>query len=314
MSQSSIRPLSVGNVVSAGFRLYRSHLKQYLAIALRATLWALLPFIALLPVPLVFITPQPNYFILGLLILIFFVLLLYCSAKSLVNTALLSRLAFAELIGQPESEKSAQNYVNRRIWQFLLSGTLLFLLFIVIYITSIILGIIVGGISVGILTVAFGGSIERNPLAIIVVILITVVIVVAVFSGLIWLFSRFVIVDVALAIEPEVDGVSAISRSWNLTKGYVFRIILISTVAFLITLPISIITQIAAFLIQPIIDMLISRESPAYLLISYIAGYIIGLLGSLFILPLWQAIKAVIYCDLRSRREGLGLPLRDRNF
>ena len=29
------------------------------------------------------------------------------------------------------------------------------------------------------------------------------------------------------------------------------------------------------------------------------------------VLPFWQAIKAVIYYDLRSRREGLGLKLRD---
>lgn len=314
MSQNSIRPLSVGNVVSAGFRLYRSHLKQYLSIALRATLWALLPFVALLPVPLVFISLQPNYSILGLVVPIFFGLLLYCSAKSLANTGLLSRLAFNELIGQPESEKTAQTYVNRRMWQFLLSGILVFLLFVIIYIALVILGIIVGGISVAIVTVAFGVSMERNLLAVILVVLITIFIALAVLSGLIWLFSRFTIVEVALAIEPEVDGVSAISRSWDLTKGNVFRIILISTVAFLITLPIYVITQVAAFLFQPIIDIFVAQQSPAYLLISYITGYIIGLVGGLFVLPLWQAIKAVIYCDLRSRREGLGLPLRDRNL
>jgi hypothetical protein len=33
---------------------------------------------------------------------------------------------------------------------------------------------------------------------------------------------------------------------------------------------------------------------------------------SIVILPLWQIIKAVIYYDLRGRREGLGLQLRDR--
>jgi hypothetical protein len=42
-SQSSpnpIQPLSVGNVVSAGFRLYRSHLKLYLGLAFQAYLAA----------------------------------------------------------------------------------------------------------------------------------------------------------------------------------------------------------------------------------------------------------------------------------
>jgi len=30
------------------------------------------------------------------------------------------------------------------------------------------------------------------------------------------------------------------------------------------------------------------------------------------VLPFWQAIKAIIYYDLRSRKEGLGLQMRDR--
>ena len=42
-SSSSIQPLSIGNVVSAGVRLYRSHLKTYLKLALIAHLWALVP-------------------------------------------------------------------------------------------------------------------------------------------------------------------------------------------------------------------------------------------------------------------------------
>ena len=40
---SPTQPLSVGDIVSAAFQLYRSHLKQYLGIAVQATLWLLLP-------------------------------------------------------------------------------------------------------------------------------------------------------------------------------------------------------------------------------------------------------------------------------
>jgi hypothetical protein len=32
------------------------------------------------------------------------------------------------------------------------------------------------------------------------------------------------------------------------------------------------------------------------------------------VMPFWQSIKAVIYYDLRSRREGLGLQLRDHDI
>ena len=31
-------------------------------------------------------------------------------------------------------------------------------------------------------------------------------------------------------------------------------------------------------------------------------------------LPFWQAVKAVVYYDLRTRKEGLGLKLRARNI
>ncbi len=34
----------------------------------------------------------------------------------------------------------------------------------------------------------------------------------------------------------------------------------------------------------------------------------------IFLLPFWQTIKAVIYYDLRTRREGMGLELRKREI
>jgi hypothetical protein len=59
-SSSFVQPLSVGNVVSAGFQLYSTHAKQYLTIALFATLWILLPFAAVIPVVLLFLSAQNN--------------------------------------------------------------------------------------------------------------------------------------------------------------------------------------------------------------------------------------------------------------
>jgi uncharacterized RDD family membrane protein YckC len=44
-----------------------------------------------------------------------------------------------------------------------------------------------------------------------------------------------------------------------------------------------------------------------------VAGYAITLLISLVILPIWQSTKAVLYYDLRSRREGLGLELEPQD-
>ncbi|MEI6063817.1 MAG: hypothetical protein WCQ26_04435 [Pseudanabaena sp. ELA748] len=47
MTRAPLRPLSIGNVVSTGLVLYRSNLKTYFLIALRAYLWISLPLIIL---------------------------------------------------------------------------------------------------------------------------------------------------------------------------------------------------------------------------------------------------------------------------
>ena len=39
----------------------------------------------------------------------------------------------------------------------------------------------------------------------------------------------------------------------------------------------------------------------------------VGLAGGALLLPFWQAIKAVIYYDLRVRREGFGIELEENN-
>jgi hypothetical protein len=56
----------------------------------------------------------------------------------------------------------------------------------------------------------------------------------------------------------------------------------------------------------------IPDDGTGFSVLMLAATYAIGLAASVIVLPLWQTIKAVIYYDLRSRREGLGLQLRDR--
>jgi len=92
-SPSPIQPLSIGNVVSAGLRLYRSHLKSYFQLALKAYLWILVP--------------------------------VYGWAKFYAIAALISRLAFGELVNQPESVESGRRYVNSKLWQFLITALLM---------------------------------------------------------------------------------------------------------------------------------------------------------------------------------------------
>jgi membrane-anchored glycerophosphoryl diester phosphodiesterase (GDPDase) len=132
--------------------------------------------------------------------------------------------------------------------------------------------------------------------------------------GSIWLEIRFSLLTLPLAIEENVDATSTIGRSWELTKGHVWRILLILFVASLITLPMQILLQqIISFIVQGILEFTPDNNPllNSLLLLLFFAMFI-G--GSALVLPFWQSLKAVIYYDLRTRREGLGLKLREREI
>ncbi len=273
---SSMQPLSVANVVTAGLRIYRSHFKSYFQLAVKAYLWVLVP--------------------------------VYGWAKFLALSGLLSRLTFGELVNQPESVEAGNRYVNSKLWQFLSTALLMFLLGLGVVITFAILVAIFSGIFVGLAT---GG----NTTVIGITVLIAASAVIAFTIGVFWLMTRFLVVEVPLVIEDNVvNATSTIDRSWELTKGYVWRILGISFVAYLITLPIQIAVQVVGSIIQVVFALFWERNSPAFGVLFAVIILGLTLLSGAVILPFWQAIKAVIYYDLRMRREGLGLKLRDRDI
>lgn len=278
---NSIQPLSIGNVVSAGVRLYRSNLKIYLQLALVAHLWFLVP--------------------------------IYGWAKYAAISGLISRLAFGELINKPESVKTARSKINSRLWSFL-RVTLQFLISLaLLYIgLPLLLGIIMGiimGIVLGILMLILGNPINPSNkilLPIPIFRILIAIMLVGVLVGLMWYYSRWVVAEVPLAVEESINGGESIARSWELTKNSVLRIQGIVIVAFAVTLPI-----LLLFSYLPQIFVLrVEEGSTTYWILLFIS-WLTSLVGGIFVMPFWQAIKAVLYYDLRSRREGFGLQLRD---
>ncbi|MBE9005628.1 DUF975 domain-containing protein [Fortiea sp. LEGE XX443] len=278
-SPSPMQPLSVGNVVSAGMRLYRSHLKDYFLLALRAYLWLLIP--------------------------------IYGWAKFYALTSLISRLAFGELVNQPESISSGERFVNSRLWQFLLMMLLMFFVGIGIGLGALIVFVLLAALSAGFLG---GVGQQGNSASNLLFIAIAIVMGIAAFVAILWLLTRFYLVEVPLAIEENIEATSTISRSWELTQGYVWRILFISFVALLITIPIQIIVQIIATILQSIFLLLIRENSALFTLVYVLVTVGLSFIGGALIIPFWQTVKAVIYYDLRSRREGLGLQLREREI
>ena len=267
-----MKPLSVGNVVSAGLRIYRNNFKKYFKLAFFGYLWILVP--------------------------------IYGWAKFSAMTGIISRLAFKEIVEQPETVRDAQRYANPRMWNFLVAGLLVSL----ILFGAIIPYALIIGIVLGIAGALFDGS-SLGVLGTIVISLVSVAAILLFIFGIIWLFSKLFLVELPLAIEENANATNTIKRSWQLTKGSVGRIQLIVFLVFLISLPIGIAINILGAILQVIAGTALENNSALAGIGSLF--YIVFLFGaSAFILPLWQSVKAVIYADLRVRREGMGIDLR----
>ena len=270
-SRQSSNPLSVGNVVSAALRIYRDKFKVYWKLAFIGYLWVLVP--------------------------------VYGWAKFSAISALISRLAYGEVIERPETVDEARRHIMPKMWSFLGAGFLVGLIVIAVMFVAIFAFSFLGGVLAAIL--------GQNPTAIIILILLGIVAFIAFIIGYIRLVCRLFIAELPLAMEDNVTATSTISRSLQLTKGFTGRLQWIFLVASLITLPISLVIQIATTILQVVLSALFSSESAIFGFLYFLLVGAVSLGSGSLLIPFWQSIKAVIYYDLRSRREGLGLKLRD---
>lgn len=242
-----------------------------------------------------------SYFGLALVTYLWLLIPIYGWAKSSAISALISRLAFGEVREKPETVSDAHREVNPRMWSFLWAGILTSLIFFGVG--------LVGGIAMAIVAGGAVAIFAQNSLIIGALVIVAVIAFLIIYIRII---SRLLIVELPLAIENNIDGSTAISRSWELTKGSVGRIQWIVFVAFLISIPIYIGSNLLSVFLQNVLTTLLGAQSSLFALVYIIVtvGQSIGF-GAL-ITPFWQVIKAIIYYDLRSRKEGLGLQIRKR--
>lgn len=225
---------------------------------------------------------------------------IYGWAKYSAISALISRLAFGEVRENPETINDANREVNPRMWSFLWAGILASLILGGVYLGGVIAMIILG--------VAAGAIFGQNTM---IIVGLGVVVVIAFLILYIRIISRLLIVELPLAIESDLDASSAIGRSWELTKGSVGRIQWIVLVAFLISLPVYIVSNVLTAIVQVVLTKILGPESSLFFLFYMMLVVVVSIVFGALVIPFWQAIKAVIYYDLRSRKEGLGLEIRD---
>ncbi|MUG95234.1 hypothetical protein F7734_23880 [Scytonema sp. UIC 10036] len=278
-----MQQLSIGNVVNIGFYLYRSHLKLYFKLALTAHLWLLVP--------------------------------IYGWAKFYAIAGLISRLAFQDLIGHPETIQAAKNQVNRNFWKFLLTVILVtltvFLLFFIFY----ILFSLIGGILFLIISFIIGSSltlISNNPYSSFLFLIILVPIGTVIYISPFWFYTYFFVTELPLVLD-KINPFQTINKSWNLTRGHIRRILGIIFISVLITFPILTLSWfVCSFLIAGVLGIFFQsflsnpdNDSLLGVLVFFVLNTVTGILT----MPFWQSVKAVVYYDIRCRKEGLDLKI-----
>lgn len=268
-------PLNPGNVVSAGLRLYRDRFKTYLSLSVQAYLWLIVP--------------------------------VYGWAKYFMLTGIMSRLAFQELMQQPESVEAARGQVRPKLWSFFGLGLLMILIGFAAYLGLVVVGGL-AGLLAGLATGGVATAVLSSEIGVGIGFAFGFLVFLAIFLlGLIWLVARLLIAEVPLAIEPQMTASGSIGRSWMLSSLSVVRIQFVVLAAFLINLPIILVTNTFP---QLTLGSVTPDSAAFWTLYSLSIG--LSILGNMVVLPFWQTVKGVLYYDLRSRREGLDLKLDGR--
>lgn len=289
-----IGTLSVGNVINAAVSLYKSNFRDFFSLALRSVGWILLAFVGIIPVILVGLVVN-NAGVTVLAGVAWLGLFLFCLAKSMNSRGVVARMAYQQLINQPESLSSASSQLANSHWKFL----------------SLVLWLFLFMSGVGILAyMALGalaglGIFIATQLPNVVGYILAAIFVIAGIVAFFWIFLRFYsawfVSELPIAVERCAGGLDALGRSRQLSTPFSSRILMILLVAFLIVFPLSILASIPGFATigQP-------PTSTVYI-ISQALNLVLSMLLELFLMPFWQVIKSVVYFDLRSRLEGADL-------
>jgi hypothetical protein len=309
--QPPLQPMSVGNIVSAAFQIYRSHLKPYLGVTWRATLWILPPFLAVAALLglAVFAGTEGQTAWFGLIVLLIPVIIglfIYCGAKAQMNMAIISWLAYGTLTQQPATVKAGRQLLARRMWRFFWAQVLI----------NLLMGMINAGLSIaqGVVGALLGIVSGESAIFSLVLGFLYLASLVAYAWAYAWFYARWSIPELPIAVE-NVSTTDTVTRSWALTQGNANRVLTVLFIGFLVTLPLYVLGFIP--LLTTLIGVAPGLEDPVdpnaviSLMVAFGVSMLLLLVLNIFIVPFWQVLKSVIYYDLRSRREGIDLRLRN---
>ena len=291
MTNNSIEPLTIGNTINTAFRLYRNRFQTYVFFAVRACLWSLLPLILQLILSQLLyqtITPEQGSDI-GLRLFLF-PIQIFSAAKSLFNNAVISRLAFQDIIYQPETSGQAEKKVKPKMWR--------------LWWMQVLIGLLGAAIMLAItLSLALVSFIP----------ILGVLLILPAFFCLpfffLWLSARIYIAELPLVIEDNLGSWQAIKRGWHLTKNSAWRIVGVIFIASLLIIPVYLLSGALAsipFWFNSSEDWQTLAENPLFFQQMAMFLTTIFLLLSTLLVPFWQSLKSVIYNHLLDQKKNDG--------
>jgi hypothetical protein len=300
--------LSIGNVVTTSTTLYKSNFKRYLQVSLRATAWIVAigaASVGLFALGVALYTATKSGLVAIPVTLGWMMVMLYFLAKYATERATICRLAYQELIDAPETIAVATRHLLPRTWAFLRLNLLLsFYMFLVAIVGYIALIIVMAIFVTGLVYVL---KLSPDNLAVTIGIgLLTIGLFVLWIVVILRYYAYWFVAELPLAVESTNSASFSIQRSRQLTGSAVGSVLSIMTISFLIVAPLSAIGSIPTFagqmMTSPLLSTNPSTQSMGGVLI--LVGTIATIAIELLLMPFWQIIKAIVYYDLRNRREG----------
>jgi sterol desaturase/sphingolipid hydroxylase (fatty acid hydroxylase superfamily) len=272
----------MGNVVSAGLWIYRSHFKEYLKLALVAHLWLLVP--------------------------------IYGWAKFSYLSALISQLAFEEIsdpLRDQENDFKAYRLIGGKPLKINILVTLIVLTAGIVSFLSILVVVFFLAIALGVFTI-FTTVEAPEVLEDWVIAFITFLTLAIVPLTMLWAYSHLFIIELVLWSDRLKKSSHIVKRTVKLSRASFSHIQGVMAISFVVTYPISyLIFQISGRGISIVLRFL-RVDSQQLDMIGWTLFAIFCLTTSILCMGFWQSIKAVLYYDLLNRRESFNLRLRDR--
>lgn len=127
-------------------------------------------------------------------------------------------------------------------------------------------------------------------------------------AGALWLWVKWSMAGPAMLLEGLGVGAS-LARSWRLTRRSFWRLLGILLLTSVIVYAVVIAISLPFTLVSGVVGGLAATTDTDGYVISQVVATVGGIVGSLIAYPFLASVTALLYVDLRMRREGLDVEL-----